>query len=430
MPNKISKLTNNGESYDINLPGLTVSSTELNYCQGLTANVQDQIDALNSIEIGGRNLFLDTGIETSNNEYLTAQYAPAYEPMVAGETYTCTICITPASGVTNIRLYTSLSWTEICGFYGIDASKGKQIISKTFVTSYYPGREPSINPAYGYIQIYRNPNDGTVTENTTIHWFKIEKGNKSTDWTPAPEDMATKTQIDDSKMLGWTVPTKCPIQNYVDVNGLFHQRVSRVNLGDLNWGYENGDGQNCFFANLPGAKGSSDWSTSKANAYCNMYTTENWYNTRTQDDYDKTIAVAPTGSASIRDANYTDTTAFKNAMQGVYLYYELAQEVQTSVDGNENRAELLFTDEASILHRYGNMYVLNYHVVPELKDRLLSLCLQYFPTQIICGAGIDHTTRKAVLVEISRTGGIVVRDIVTWEELSSYNILGSISWVK
>ena len=52
---------------------------------------------------------------------------------------------------------------------------------------YYDGKTPDVHPSYAYAQLYRFPEDGTVTGNTTIHWFKIEKGNKATDWTPAPE---------------------------------------------------------------------------------------------------------------------------------------------------------------------------------------------------------------------------------------------------
>ena len=71
----------------------------------------------------------------------------------------------------------------------------KQIISKTFTMAYYDGRTPDIYPSYGYAQLYRFPNDGTVTGNTTVHWFKIEKGNKATDWTPAPEDIDSRTTV-------------------------------------------------------------------------------------------------------------------------------------------------------------------------------------------------------------------------------------------
>src|SRR5699024_7583208 len=40
-------------------------------------------------------------------------------------------------------------------------------------------------------------NAQTVVNNLefTIWGYKVEKGNKATDWTPAPEDMATQSQI-------------------------------------------------------------------------------------------------------------------------------------------------------------------------------------------------------------------------------------------
>ena len=50
-------------------------------------------------------------------------------------------------------------------------------------------------------------------------------------------DILSDNQIE-QKMLGWTVPSECPIQNYVDGDGVFHQRVGRVDLGSLNWKYE------------------------------------------------------------------------------------------------------------------------------------------------------------------------------------------------
>ena len=43
----------------------------------------------------------------------------------------------------------------------------------------------------------------------------------------------------EQKMLGWTVPSECPVQNYVDSNGVFHQIVGRVDLGSLSWAYGN-----------------------------------------------------------------------------------------------------------------------------------------------------------------------------------------------
>ena len=42
----------------------------------------------------------------------------------------------------------------------------------------------------------------------------------------------------DQKMLGWSVPKECPVQNYVDSDGVFHQIVGRVDLGTLGWTYD------------------------------------------------------------------------------------------------------------------------------------------------------------------------------------------------
>lgn len=144
-------------------------------------------EAVNGIEVGGRNLFLKTGSEFTNNLYEIALYEPANEPLVAGETYTATICTTPASGVSYIDLFFSYG-TEMVARFFVNGT-AKQIMSKTFTMKYTAGREPSVDKTYAVARFYRYPNDGTVTTDSTIHWVKIEKGNQATDWTPAPEDI-------------------------------------------------------------------------------------------------------------------------------------------------------------------------------------------------------------------------------------------------
>ena len=153
-------------------------------------NAQTSID---NLEIGGRNLFLNTGKTVSNNDYKISEYAPANGPLKAGEIYTATICVTPAENLSEIRVYFSQAYLAPVRFY--PNGTNKQVISETFTMAYYDGRTPDINPSYGYAQLYRFPNDGTVTGNTTVHWFKIEKGNKATDWTPAPEDIESRTTV-------------------------------------------------------------------------------------------------------------------------------------------------------------------------------------------------------------------------------------------
>lgn len=142
--------------------------------------------AVNSIEIGGRNLFLSTDKEISNNEYLLATYLPASDPLIAGQIYTITICVTPAQNVSGLGIYLSSGYQEQCEQVYVNGTS-KQIVFKTFKANYSSGRTPDDNISHANLCLYRKSN-GTVSSNTTVHWVKVEKGNKSTDWTPAPED--------------------------------------------------------------------------------------------------------------------------------------------------------------------------------------------------------------------------------------------------
>lgn len=49
---------------------------------------------------------------------------------------------------------------------------------------YSNGRDDSVDIKNGYPNIYRFPNDGSVLKESTIHWWKLEEGNKSTLWVP------------------------------------------------------------------------------------------------------------------------------------------------------------------------------------------------------------------------------------------------------
>jgi hypothetical protein len=132
---------------------------------------------------GGTNLLTNGNSSATNNNYDLNGYSPG-PIMVAGETYTLTICVTPAAGVTNYDAYVSSGYRNLASFAVSGTSK--QIITRTFTASYYAGREPSVSSSYATIVLYRFPNNGTVTTNSTIHWAKLEKGSGETiaEWTP------------------------------------------------------------------------------------------------------------------------------------------------------------------------------------------------------------------------------------------------------
>ena len=223
-------------------------------------NANNKVD---NMQIGGRNLFLNTGVEISNNGYILCEYRPSNGPLISGETYTATICITPANNVSNYSLYFSYGYINVATFRVNGTSK--QIISNTFVMSYSNGKDPSVDINYANAQIYRFPNNGTVTQNSTIHWFKIEKGNKATDWTPAPEDVdaAIKSKVStvDVEYYLSTSSTSLSGGSWVTtapewVNGKYMWSRTKITNGSGNITYKPSQNGTCI-AGATGATGKS-----------------------------------------------------------------------------------------------------------------------------------------------------------------------------
>lgn len=158
-------------------------------------------DSVNNMDIGGRNLVLNSKKVFSNNSYFIGNYditpheggelSSGFGYLIPGEEYTVSICLTPTTDVTSIAVFVSGGYRNLSyGGLNLDGTTNKKVISKTFIAGYSDGRTPSDNPIYAKIELYRLPNpEGKNYGNITIHWIKIEKGNKPTDWTPAPEDV-------------------------------------------------------------------------------------------------------------------------------------------------------------------------------------------------------------------------------------------------
>lgn len=109
------------------------------------------------------------------------------------------------------------------------------------------------------------------------------------------------------------------------------QRIGVVDLGTLDW--ENYLGTTGVFrANVTGIKGSTS-ATTKANIICVSYSTDTIQNV-SSSIVNKTVAVNVDGSRIyIYDNSFTtDAAAFKSAVSGVMLAYEMATPVETDVD--------------------------------------------------------------------------------------------------
>ena len=166
----------------------------------LRATKTEVTTAINNLEIGGRNLLLKSDTLYTNDDYIVASYVPS-TPLIEGEEYTISMCVTPATDVTRYSLIVSQGYENLAQLYvtGTD----KQILSKTFTAQYYSGKTPDDDIQNAYAKIYRSPYEDTDVGISTIHWIKIEKGNKATDWTPAPEDVDSKlTDVIDNIEIG------------------------------------------------------------------------------------------------------------------------------------------------------------------------------------------------------------------------------------
>lgn len=141
-------------------------------------------------------------------------------------------------------------------------------------------------------------------------------------------------------ILGYVAPKINNVENTL-VGDVFTQRIGRVDLGTLNWTYSSAGLY--FLAQDLFPSSSTSWGITNApNVYCTKYLNDATWNQIASNIKDKRIS-SYSHQARISDSSYTDVTAFKNAVSGTYLYYELATPITYSVLNNSK--EGLATEE-------------------------------------------------------------------------------------
>ena len=106
-----------------------------------------------------------------------------------------------------------------------------------------------------------------------------------------------------------------------EADGTVTRKYGIVDLGTLNWSYQ--ASTNRFIANIRTLKNGIA-SSAKANIICTKYPTVSNLNTQTAEA-DKVIGASPFSDVVVRDTSFNGgATAFKTAMNGVQLVYELA----------------------------------------------------------------------------------------------------------
>lgn len=132
------------------------------------------------ITVGGRNYILKSNQEISSNVYKVAQYTLS-EDWIVGMTYTLSI-----KGKVKKGSFGAWRDTGSKGIGSLTYNEEKDIWIKTFQCP-EPWDDSPTRPT-NVISIY-NINNDKDNYDSSISLIKLEKGNKYTDWSPAPEDI-------------------------------------------------------------------------------------------------------------------------------------------------------------------------------------------------------------------------------------------------
>ena len=166
-----------------------------------------------------------------------------------------------------------------------------------------------------------------------VYDVQLELGDTATDYSSFYQ---TACQIPEAiKALpgyGWSAGNA---RNYVDYeNKKYYQCVQSVDLGTLDWKINTTSSVGNHFYALAdhlNFKYLGEFGSTIYNALCSKYRTV----ARNSHVFvDKTLAidgVTVVSQIQIKDTAYTDATAFKQAMQGVMLYYELETPIVTDI---------------------------------------------------------------------------------------------------
>ena len=144
-------------------------------------------EQMDNIQVGGKNLLRNSRQLITNNHYNIATYRLT-EELRDGDVVTLTIKGQLGAGKLVFAAYNSGDFLELSQLF----DKGNGIYQNTFNWRKVINGKTADNKTL-WIWTYNS----NVIVNSTIEWIKLERGNKPTDWSPAPEDVESK--IDQEK---------------------------------------------------------------------------------------------------------------------------------------------------------------------------------------------------------------------------------------
>ena len=191
-----------------------VSSNAAVYDTVSIAKIYDVVD----LEIGGRNLVLSSDtLYRTTNEYRVGNYNMS-EDWELNTVYTLTLKGTINDGQI-FGVWANGSGTRVATF---PSNHTNGVYKVTFTTpSSIANQTPKV------INIYNTPS-ATAGE-ASIEWIKLERGNKATDWTPAPEDIDADIAKVDTRLTSSLADVKTTTDSISSRVSTTEQSITTIN---------------------------------------------------------------------------------------------------------------------------------------------------------------------------------------------------------
>ena len=202
--NTVYGLNSTVSSYQSDVQGYQAEvSTLTNTVSGFESTVTEVRNEFDNLEIGGRNLLLEShfynsdhgwhgrnGTLTRENDVLTINGSGSNATATRFELTTVIKEVGVYTLSAMVKATTGLQFRGFVGTHSTNESTQRTNNEWTVIRTQFeitaPNKEVMIR-----LYLY----DGSAGQVASMDWAKLEKGNKATDWSPAPEDMATSVQV-------------------------------------------------------------------------------------------------------------------------------------------------------------------------------------------------------------------------------------------
>lgn len=208
----------------LSIDGHTHTIAQITGLQGALDSKATQSDidiAVENLEIGGRNLLLNTKNERSGTYVMSPSYILTEKPIV-GESYTLSGWFKFSEGkLKRIMAYNSGGWISLFSWTNNAWPYDEWFyFSKTFTWRNGASADDT------YVNIYGGENDGLLSYAKLI---KLEKGNKATDWTPAPEDQVSDWNVTDVNSFAFIKNKPTQLSQFTDNIGVASHIANKAN---------------------------------------------------------------------------------------------------------------------------------------------------------------------------------------------------------